>query len=221
MSETQQMVTRHFDVTAREFDSIYSGEGKGRLSRLLDLTLRHDMFDRFRLTIEACGDPTGKEILDVGCGTGRFMIPLAARGARVTGLDPAPTMIDMARKLIGKENLLDRCDFVVSDLDTWATGRKFDIVLGIGLYDYLADPETALRKMLSMTRERVVLTFPRRWTWRAPIRKYRLARRGCPVFFYDRDDVRRLVAASGGEIERFEVTGKLYFVTVKQGKKAS
>ena len=46
---------------------------------------------------EAIGVVEGLSVLDVGCGTGRHAVPLAAQGARVVGLDPTPEMLDRAR----------------------------------------------------------------------------------------------------------------------------
>lgn len=43
------------------------------------------------------GDITGQSILDAGCGEGYLVRVLAARGARVTGLDAAPRLIELAR----------------------------------------------------------------------------------------------------------------------------
>ena len=96
---TQETVTKYFDVAAEEFDSIYTGEGKGFWGRLLDRSLRKDMYERFRLTVENCGDIPDRTVLDVGCGTGRFSIALAQRNARVVGIDPAPTMLAIANRL--------------------------------------------------------------------------------------------------------------------------
>ena len=214
MCETQELVTQHFDATAQEFDSIYTGEGKGRVGRALDHLLRRDMYNRFRLTLEACGDPKGQTILDVGCGSGRFMLPLAERGASVVGLDPAPNMIDLARKLAEQRGALDRCEFVVNDLAHFQPDRTYDVVLGIGLFDYLEDPLPTLRRMVELADRRVVVTFPRRWTYRAPIRKARLALRKCPVFFYDRRGVEALARDAGGEAEDLRVVGKIYFATI-------
>jgi SAM-dependent methyltransferase len=42
------------------------------------------------------GDLKGQRVLDVGCGTGRFVAALAAE-ARVWGVDPAPEMLAVAR----------------------------------------------------------------------------------------------------------------------------
>jgi SAM-dependent methyltransferase len=43
------------------------------------------------------GGLVGERVLDVGCGTGRFAIALAERGARVWGVDPSEDMLHQAR----------------------------------------------------------------------------------------------------------------------------
>ncbi len=216
MHETQEAVTRHFDTTAQEFDAIYTGSGRGRIGRFLDALLRKDMYDRFRLTLEACGDPSNLDILDVGCGSGRFAVPLAERGANVVGLDPAPKMIGIARQLAEERGVAEKCEFVVGDLDSYAPGKAFDSVLAIGLFDYLDAPVSTMRPMVELAERQVVATFPRLWTYRAPIRKVRLALRGCPVYFYTRRRVETLVADSGGKIDDLRVVGKLYFATISR-----
>jgi SAM-dependent methyltransferase len=42
---------------------------------------------------EVVGDP----ILELGCGTGRVLVPLAAAGHRITGIDRSPPMLERAR----------------------------------------------------------------------------------------------------------------------------
>lgn len=44
-------------------------------------------------TVRAHGDP----VLELGCGTGRILIPLAEAGFDATGIDRAPAMLDQAR----------------------------------------------------------------------------------------------------------------------------
>ena len=43
------------------------------------------------------GPLDGLELLDIGCGAGLLSEPLSRLGARVTGLDPAPSSIEIAR----------------------------------------------------------------------------------------------------------------------------
>jgi malonyl-CoA O-methyltransferase len=47
------------------------------------------------------GDVAGKRVLDLGCGTGRHTLALAAAGARVTALDQSPEMMALARPKLG------------------------------------------------------------------------------------------------------------------------
>lgn len=56
---------------------------------------RYEFFGPAQLAL--CGDVRGTSVLDVGCGNGYFARELARRGARVTGIDISPRMIELAR----------------------------------------------------------------------------------------------------------------------------
>lgn len=47
----------------------------------------------------------GQRVLDIGCGTGRFTVPMAALGAQVTGLDLSRAMLDTAGAKLAELNL--------------------------------------------------------------------------------------------------------------------
>ena len=49
--------------------------------------------------------PPDARVLDVACGTGNLAIPLARRGATVTGVDIAPNLLVQARERAAAENL--------------------------------------------------------------------------------------------------------------------
>ena len=51
-----------------------------------------------RLAIADAVDLAGASVLDVGCGNGDFCALALARGARVSGIDAAPAMIETARE---------------------------------------------------------------------------------------------------------------------------
>jgi hypothetical protein len=89
---------------------------------------------------------------------------------------------------------------------------NFDVSYGIGLFDYISEPLPVLKKMREVTNDKVILAFPRLMTWRAPVRKVRLTMKGCPVFFYSRSRINRLMRDAG--FARWEVTrvGKLHCV---------
>jgi 2-polyprenyl-3-methyl-5-hydroxy-6-metoxy-1,4-benzoquinol methylase len=70
-----------------------------------------DPFELLPSMMELIGDITGRRVLDAGCGEGYLARVLAARGARVTGIDLAPRLIEIARSR-GPVDI----DYLVSDL---------------------------------------------------------------------------------------------------------
>jgi SAM-dependent methyltransferase len=207
-------VREYFGSAAASFDSIYSGR-KGRFSAWLDLVFRRDMIERFVEAMRECGDVKGVEILDVGCGSGRYAIELAKRGATVTGVDAAGEMLAIARQLARDSGVSRNCGFLTGDFLPLRLDRIFGVTLAIGFFDYTADPVSYLRKMRQWTRGRLIVTFPRFWTWRAPVRKVRLALGGCPVYFYTRSRVDGLMRKSGWARWDVKKIGKLHFVVAE------
>src|ERR1700722_4447134 len=83
-------------------------------------------------------------VLDVGCGVGRWSRLLAARGARVTGVDLSPPMIGEARRRAADAGLAERCRFLVQDSAALDLPEQFDLVLGVTVLQHILDPQ-ALR----------------------------------------------------------------------------
>src|SRR5918995_3134328 len=81
----------------------------------------------------------GAEVLDVGCGVGRWSRLLAARGAHVTGIDLSSTMIAQAKRRASQAGVIERCDFLVQDSAELALHRKFDLVLGVTVLQHMLD----------------------------------------------------------------------------------
>ena len=99
----------------------------------------------------------GARILDVGCGVGRWSRLLATRGAKVTGVDISPTMIEEARRRALDDGVADRCHFAVSDISALAVEGEFDLVLGVTVLQHILDPG-ALRAALEGMVARVAPT---------------------------------------------------------------
>jgi malonyl-CoA O-methyltransferase len=96
------------------------------------------------------GDPRGLSILDVGSGTGRHALRLAARGARVTGIDFSEAMLGKARDKPGA----DAVTFQVHDLATplpFAAATFDRVVCGL-VVDHIADLAGLFREMARVTR---------------------------------------------------------------------
>lgn len=195
---TAEAVRRYFDADAARFDAIYRSD-KGLAQRCVDGLFRGVVHRRYELALAWCGDVRGTRVLDVGCGSGRYAVELARRGAEVVGLDLADAMLDMARQAAARAGVEGRCRFEQGDFLEWCAPHHFDTCLGIGFFDYIPAPERFLARMREVTNGRGVFSFPIRWRLRTASRWLRLKLRGCPVFFYEVGQVRQLLAVSGWE----------------------
>ena len=63
--------------------------------------------------MERAGVEPGMDVLDVACGTGNATLPAAKAGARVTGLDFAPGLLEIARERAA--DAMVEIDFVEGD----------------------------------------------------------------------------------------------------------
>ena len=77
------------------------------------------------------GDVNDKEVLDVGCGTGKLSVFLATRGARITSTDFTQNALENTRALAEHNGVADRVTLSqVDGLDLKSLGKKFDLVVG-------------------------------------------------------------------------------------------
>lgn len=58
-----------------------------------------------RALVERAAPGPGERVVDVGCGTGSAALLAAERGARVTGVDPAPRLLEVARAAAAERRL--------------------------------------------------------------------------------------------------------------------
>jgi SAM-dependent methyltransferase len=73
----------------------------------------------------APGEPC--HVLDLGCGTGRVALDLAAHGHRVTGLDSDADLVAELRRRAARRNV--PAGAVIADARTFDLGLRFDLVL--------------------------------------------------------------------------------------------
>lgn len=213
MSQQLDNQRKYWDHNVGDFDSIYS-HGKSKFQNWLDATFRWDMYARFDYTMEHAAPIQGRTVLDVGCGTGRYAFEFLRRGARhVVGIDIAERMLEVCRQRAHDEGVSDRCAFIHSDLAAYQPASKFDVCIGIGLFDYIPDALPVLTRMRECVMHCAIVSLPRLWTWRAPVRKVRLAFKGCDVYFYTPKQIETLLNQAGFKRFELEEVGQLYCVT--------
>jgi SAM-dependent methyltransferase len=101
--------------------------------------------------VERLGIQKDARVLDVACGTGNLAIPAARRGARVTGIDIAPNLIEQARLRAAREGI--RADFDEGDAEAMPYGdASFDVVMTMYGAMFAPNPRQAAAEMARVCR---------------------------------------------------------------------
>lgn len=85
------------------------------------------------------GDIAGKIVLDLGCGKGENLVPLAERKANVTGIDISPDLIALAQRRIEMAGV-QAAVRVGSAYDTGFPDETLDVIFCIALVHHLEIP---------------------------------------------------------------------------------
>jgi SAM-dependent methyltransferase len=184
-------VRAHFQKTATSFDALYDEDG------LLSRFVRPGLVRRRELAVASVQSYARPRVLDVGCGSGRVgEHVLEAGAAEYIGVDLATPMLDLARKRLarfGRRATLIQGDFVSTPVP-----GTFDVVLALGLFDYLADPRPVAQRMGELCTGSAVSSFPR-WHWlKGPVRKVRYeVINDCPIFDYTEPQIRQVFIEAG------------------------
>ena len=73
---------------------------------------------------------SGGRTLEIGCGTGRVLIPTAAAGCEITGLDLSPHMLRICREKLSKQPSVvqNRVELIKGNMTDFETGVKYHLV---------------------------------------------------------------------------------------------
>ena len=190
-----QRVRNRFREKAHQFDDLYEDE------RPLTRLLRPGLFRRRQLAADTVRAYSAPRVLDVGCGSGRIAeFVLEAGAGHYVGIDFSEPMVDMSRARL--ERFGERVELMLGDFLEAEISGSFDVVLGLGLFDYLPDPHHFSRKMFELCAPggSLVASFP---TWsliKGPVRKVRYEWIGdCPIFNYSHRELDLMLGASGFE----------------------
>ena len=138
---------RNFDDIAAKFVKNIYGSGKGEIRQAV---LWKDLTD----ILARLGEKQPLTVLDAGGGIGQMSQQLAKRGHQITLCDLSSQMLTLAKKEIEEANLLSQYQFIHSPVQEIGQHLKqpCDLVLFHAVMEWLADPEEALRVVLSQVR---------------------------------------------------------------------
>jgi ubiquinone/menaquinone biosynthesis C-methylase UbiE len=106
--------------------------------------------------LDAIGPVEGNRILEIACGTGRFTVMLAERGADVVGLDISGPMLQQGREKAKSADVEDSLEFMRGD-----AGRlpfpddHFDTVFAMRFFHLADTPAAFLSEMRRVTEDQV------------------------------------------------------------------
>jgi SAM-dependent methyltransferase len=86
---------------------------------------------------------SGGKILELACGSGRVLLPLAQDGYAVTGVDTSAAMLAIARDRLQESGLSARATLVQQDVSALNLGQKFRLAfIALGSFGHIATRKT-------------------------------------------------------------------------------
>jgi len=190
LSVSQRSVKGQEWYQADEIAEAYEEKRFSRGGRLIDRREKEAVLD-------ALGPVEGRRVLEIACGTGRFTVLLAERGADIVGLDISAPMLTQGREKAVRAGVIDHLEFMRGD-----AGRLpfpddyFDAVFAIRFFHLADTPKTFLSEMARVTSEQIVfdtfnaMSTRTAYNWLLPMGSR----------LYDDEEVEDLIDAAGLEL---------------------
>jgi SAM-dependent methyltransferase len=99
------------------------------IAELYDYVVPYQKRADVRFFVEAAAQ-AGEPVLEVGCGTGRILIPTARAGVEITGLDLSPDMLAVCREHVKSEpkSVRSKIRLVEGDMRHFELGQTFNLI---------------------------------------------------------------------------------------------
>jgi 2-polyprenyl-3-methyl-5-hydroxy-6-metoxy-1,4-benzoquinol methylase len=155
-------------------------------SGILGFTRRKERKSVLRMLSPKSGDL----ILDAGCGSGFYSIPMKELGANVLGIDVSAGMAAAARAC--------GVDAIAADLASMSLRAKFDKILCAGVLEFCEDPMGIVENLCSHLKEdgHLVLLAPKRSPLGILYKLYHLSH-GLKVNLFSMEDVENIIEEAG------------------------
>jgi magnesium-protoporphyrin O-methyltransferase len=189
-------IARHFDAKVAE-----------RLAQRQDPGLL-PVSERLRDALLSLG-PTGRTVLELGCGRGGLILQLVQAGAtRATGVDLSPASIDAARNQFEQAQLSERAHLSIGDAARVPLEPHDWVILDRVICCY-ADVERLLSNTLPAARQLFAFSVPTSRGWRGAIARLEwwfdsvwntVRGRPCAAYVHDLDLIEERLATAGFQL---------------------
>jgi 2-polyprenyl-3-methyl-5-hydroxy-6-metoxy-1,4-benzoquinol methylase len=183
----------YFEQIAVDFDSYYD-KPQGFFDSFINAWLRRPgLLKRLQIALEMTNLREGLRVLDVGCGSGKYVVECAKAGADVHGMDISPEMIRLAEAFCTQNNV--RSNLWVGDA-TKKLPSGVDVVTALGVIEYFKNPHEVLAQMFEAVCPggKVIFSVPKKFAFQMPLREIMLGARGIDCFYYTRSGIKNLVS---------------------------
>ncbi|AAM07528.1 class I SAM-dependent methyltransferase [Methanosarcina acetivorans] len=185
-------IGEYFETIAEDFDAYYD-KPKNMTDALINSWLRRPgLLKRLKITLAISDPKEGMRILEIGCGSGKYIVECAKRGADVWGIDVAPEMIKLAKQFCNKSKI--KAHLSVGDA-TKELQSGFDVCVALGVFEYFKDPRPILNNMIAATNHngKVIFSLPKKYAFQTPLREAMLYYRNVDCYYYTKEKIRMLV----------------------------
>ncbi len=100
-----------------------------QIAPFYDATVPYRLREDVAFFVETARE-SGGPVLELGCGTGRVLIPTARAGLEITGLDASPAMLKVCRESLAREpdEVRDRVTLVREDMRDFQLDARFNLI---------------------------------------------------------------------------------------------
>ncbi len=181
--------------------------------------LRTAEYNMVQTHLDKIVNPDAK-VLEIGAGTGRFTIELAARAGEVTALDLSPAMIEKLKEKASRHGLKNimtmACDIYEARLE-----GPFDLICSFSSLEYIADLQWLLRRLSEQLSPNGKIFFT---TAHAGLARFftqigNAMRQGVWLHARRISEIKRLMAQANLEVEEISSFGPFGMLLSAQGRK--
>lgn len=174
-------------------DALQYEELSKQLSHQKTAALEHD------LMLNMLKPLRGKDLLDIGCGTGTSLFPFLEAGLSITGVEPSSYMLDIASKTLGHRAEL----YQGSAEDLPFEDNSFHYACLIKTLEFVEKPHKAIEEACRVAKDKVFIGFINRQSLKASgmrIKRLFIRRLYSEARFFSIWELRALIRSVAGNM---------------------